>query len=40
MADCLSQYYENDTIEDVHMYDEYIHTDAHIDLAGKDLPAL
>jgi len=24
VADCLSRYYENDTIQDVHMYDEYV----------------
>ena len=39
VADCLSQYYESDTIQDVHMYDEYVRADAHIDPAGKDLPA-
>jgi len=40
VADCLSRYYKNDTIHDVHMYNEYIQADAHIDLAGEDLPAL
>ena len=24
VADCLSQYYENDTTQDIHLYDEYI----------------
>ena len=24
VADCLSRYYESDTIQDVHMYDEYV----------------
>jgi len=27
VADCLSQYYKNDTIEDVHMFDKYIRAD-------------
>jgi len=27
VADCLSRYYENDTIEDVHMFDEYVRAD-------------
>jgi len=40
VADCLSRYYENDTIQDVHMYDEYVRADARIDLAGEDLPTL
>ena len=26
VADCLSWYYESDTIQDVHMYDEYMYT--------------
>ena len=40
VADCLSQYYKSDTIEDVHMYDEYVCMDACIDLTGEDLPAI
>jgi hypothetical protein len=40
VADCLSRYYESDTIQDVHMYDEYVRADARIDPAGEDLPAL
>jgi len=40
VADCLSQYYENDTIQDVHMYNEYVQADPRIDPAGEDLPAL
>ena len=39
VADCLSCYYESDTVQDIHLYDEYVHADACIDLAGEDLPA-
>ena len=39
VADCLSQYYESDTMQGVHMYNEYICADACIDPAGEDLPA-
>ena len=39
VADCLSQYYENDTIEDVYQYDEYVRADARIDPTGEDLSA-
>ena len=38
VADCLSQYYENDTPQDVHQYDEYVRADAQIDPTGEDLP--
>ena len=39
VTDCLSQYYESDTIQDIHMYNEYVCVDACIDPAGEDLPA-
>ena len=39
VADCLSRYYESDTIQDIHQYDEYVRADARIDPAGEDLPA-
>ena len=39
VTDCLSWYYKSDMIQDIHQYDEYIQADAHIDPAGKDLPA-
>ena len=38
VTDCLSHYYENDTVQDVHLYNEYVHEDTHIDPAGEDLP--
>jgi len=37
VANCLSQYYENDTITNVYQYDKYVHTDAWIDPTGEDL---
>ena len=42
VADCLSQYYKNDTPQDVHQYDEYVWdeyvwADARIDPTGQDL---
>ena len=40
VADCLSRYYENDSSEEVHMYDEYVRADARIDPTGEYLPAL
>jgi len=39
VADCLSRYYKSDNTQDIHMYDEYVHADTHIDPAGEDLPA-
>ena len=39
VADCLSHYYESDTVQDIHLYDEYVRADARIDLAGEELPA-
>ena len=39
VADCLSRYYKSDTVQDIHLYDEYVHADACIDLAGEDLSA-
>lgn len=38
VADCLSQYYENDRLEDIHREAEYVHADARIDPTGEDLP--
>jgi len=37
VADCLSRYYENDTIEDMYQYNKYIHADARIDPMEEDL---
>ena len=39
VADCLSCYYKSDNTQDVHMYNEYVRADAHIDPAEEDLPA-
>ena len=38
VTDCLSHYYKNDTVQDIHLYDEYVHADTCIDPAGEDLP--
>jgi hypothetical protein len=38
VADCLSRYYENDTVTDVYEPHEYVHADARIDPEGDDLP--
>ncbi|SJL05235.1 uncharacterized protein ARMOST_08601 [Armillaria ostoyae] len=38
VADCLSQYYENDEEADVPPAQEYVCADARINLAGEDLP--
>ena len=38
VTDCLSCYYKNDTVQDVHLYNEYICADICIDPAGEDLP--
>ena len=38
VADCLSRYYENDTPQDVHQYNEYVRADAQIDPTREDLP--
>lgn len=38
VADCLSCYYENDDVNDIHIAQEYVRADARIDPAGEDLP--
>ncbi|KAG6870650.1 hypothetical protein C0995_011535, partial [Termitomyces sp. Mi166 len=38
VADCLSQYFESDTIDDVHNIYDYVQADKWIDPEGKDLP--
>ncbi len=38
VADCLSRYYENDTVNDIHEFHEYVHADRLIDPDGEDLP--
>ncbi|KAK0207825.1 hypothetical protein IW262DRAFT_1469175 [Armillaria fumosa] len=38
VADCLSHYYENDTWDDTHGVDEYVHADTCIDPSRDDLP--
>ena len=38
VVDCLSQYYESDTMADIHQPHEYMQADAHIDPTGDDLP--
>lgn len=38
VADCLSRYYENDTGDDAHREEEYVHADMRIDPTGEDLP--
>ncbi|PBL04566.1 hypothetical protein ARMGADRAFT_912001, partial [Armillaria gallica] len=38
VADCLSQYYENDTWDEAHDIHEYIHADVQVDPGGEDLP--
>jgi len=40
VADCLSQYFESDTSDDVYDIHEYVRADAHIDPSGEDLPLL
>ncbi len=39
VADCLSQYYENDTWDKSHNVQEYVRADARIDPGGEDLPS-
>ena len=38
VADCLSRYYESDTLTDEHEYHEYVHVDRKLDPDGDDLP--
>ncbi|KAG6893462.1 hypothetical protein C0995_000490 [Termitomyces sp. Mi166 len=38
VADCLSQYFESDTTDDVHNVYDYVQADKWIDPEGKDLP--
>ncbi|KAF8227593.1 hypothetical protein L208DRAFT_1145175, partial [Tricholoma matsutake] len=38
VADCLSWYYESDTVGDVHQPYKYIQADTRIDPTGEDLP--
>ena len=39
VANCLSQYYKSNTIQDIHQYDKYVQADVRIDPAGEDFPA-
>jgi len=38
IADCLSRYYESDTVGETHNINEYVRADTHIDPEGEDLP--
>ncbi|KAG6892249.1 hypothetical protein C0995_004649, partial [Termitomyces sp. Mi166 len=38
VTDCLSRYFESDTIDDVHNVYDYVQADKWIDPEGKDLP--
>ncbi|KAG6859286.1 hypothetical protein C0995_009961 [Termitomyces sp. Mi166 len=38
VADCLSQYFESDTTDDVHNIYDYVQADKWIDPEGEDLP--
>ncbi|KAG6879925.1 hypothetical protein C0995_007145, partial [Termitomyces sp. Mi166 len=38
VVDCLSQYFESDTPDDVHNVYDYVQADKRIDPEGKDLP--
>jgi hypothetical protein len=38
VADCLSQYYENDNESDIYEPHEYVRADVCIDPTGEDLP--
>ncbi|KAG6859093.1 hypothetical protein C0995_011543, partial [Termitomyces sp. Mi166 len=38
VVDCLSQYFESDTIDDMHNVYDYVQADKRIDPEGKDLP--
>ncbi|KAG6870531.1 hypothetical protein C0995_012367, partial [Termitomyces sp. Mi166 len=38
VMDCLSQYFESDTIDDVHNIYNYVQADKQIDPEGEDLP--
>lgn len=38
VADCLSRYFESDTVEDVHDIGDYVRADGRIDPTGEDLP--
>jgi len=39
VANCQSQYYENDTSADIHEYYDYVQADLRIDPTGEDLPS-
>ncbi|KAG6883929.1 hypothetical protein C0995_011241 [Termitomyces sp. Mi166 len=38
VTDCLSRYFESDTIDDMHNIYDYVQADKQIDPEGKDLP--
>ncbi|KAG6891929.1 hypothetical protein C0995_006541, partial [Termitomyces sp. Mi166 len=38
VADCLLQYFESDTTDDVHNVYDYVQADKRIDPEGEDLP--
>ncbi|KAG6864429.1 hypothetical protein C0995_006238, partial [Termitomyces sp. Mi166 len=38
VVDCLSRYFESDTIDDVHNVYNYVQADKRIDPEGEDLP--
>jgi hypothetical protein len=38
VADCLSRYYESDTMVDIHQPHDYVQADIRIDPSGEDLP--
>jgi len=38
IADCLSRYYESDTVGETHNINEYVRADTRIDPEGEDLP--
>ncbi|KAG6899193.1 hypothetical protein C0995_006682 [Termitomyces sp. Mi166 len=38
VADCLSQYFESDTQDNVHDVHDFVQADKRIDLEGEDLP--
>ena len=39
IADCLSCYYESNTLANVHKFHEYVQADRRINLEGEDLPS-
>lgn len=38
VADCLSRYYENDELDEVHSVNEYVRADVRMDPSGEELP--